>query len=99
MSKVRGALLLLVLLSAGFATGQTVPVVQINSASLHQATVFTAHRSAKPPKPARLRAVYQGPEGEPALPDNAPNPKPVAVADQPTPVALRRRKLRLHLRT
>ena len=99
MSKIRAVLLLLALQSAGCAVSQAANDAHPNRVRTDQPTVFTAHRPDKLRKPARIRAINQGPEGEPALPDNAPNPKPTTVADRPDSVSLRRRKLRLRQRT
>lgn len=99
MSKIRGALLLLALQSADYAMAQVANDVQLRGVPTNQPAIFTAHYPDKPRKPARVRAVNQGPASEPALPENAPGPKPAAVADRPDPVSLRRRKLRLKHRT
>ena len=94
MYKICPALLLSVLLLSGPSA-----VSQITDGPLDRAAVFSVRQLvSRASIPADVRAVDQGPDSEPALPDSTANPAPVAVADRPGDGLLRRRKLRLNMR-
>lgn len=110
MYKIQYLLLWLLLISPFLLAGQTPPggrpdTRRSNPGLANQRDSYretaSFYRSSAPrpgaPRPkARVRNLTGGPKSEPALPDNAPNPKPASVADRSPSVSVRRRKLRLH---